>query len=99
MQPASFPFKTTSQRACTFFWRTPKATSFVRVPPPHPVALAWGESAWGRPFGQPAWRAPQTPGGPVPPVCENGWRCCLINRDRKMPTDYIRNGVLYVTEK
>uniref|UniRef100_A0A4W6FHN0 GRAM domain containing 4 n=1 Tax=Lates calcarifer TaxID=8187 RepID=A0A4W6FHN0_LATCA len=33
------------------------------------------------------------------PVCENGWRCCLINRDRKTPTDYIRNGVLYVTEK
>lgn len=32
-------------------------------------------------------------------VCENGWRCCLINRDRKMPTDYIRNGILYVTEK
>lgn len=32
-------------------------------------------------------------------VCENGWRCCLINRDRKMSTDYIRNGVLYVTEK
>uniref|UniRef100_A0A4W5RGN2 GRAM domain containing 4 n=1 Tax=Hucho hucho TaxID=62062 RepID=A0A4W5RGN2_9TELE len=32
------------------------------------------------------------------PVCENGWRCCLINRDRKMPTDYIRNGMLYVTE-
>ncbi|XP_056131895.1 GRAM domain-containing protein 4 [Lampris incognitus] len=32
------------------------------------------------------------------PVCENGWRCCLINRDRKMPTDYIRNGVLYATE-
>uniref|UniRef100_W5NGM5 GRAM domain containing 4 n=1 Tax=Lepisosteus oculatus TaxID=7918 RepID=W5NGM5_LEPOC len=32
------------------------------------------------------------------PACENGWRCCLINRDRKMPTDYIRNGVLYVTE-
>ncbi|XP_076877654.1 GRAM domain-containing protein 4 isoform X2 [Brachyhypopomus gauderio] len=32
------------------------------------------------------------------PVCENGWRCCLINRDRKMPTDYIRNGILYVTE-
>ncbi|TSK13169.1 Cadherin EGF LAG seven-pass G-type receptor 1 [Bagarius yarrelli] len=31
-------------------------------------------------------------------VCENGWRCCLINRDRKMPTDYIRNGLLYVTE-
>ncbi|XP_064139426.1 GRAM domain-containing protein 4 isoform X2 [Loxodonta africana] len=31
-------------------------------------------------------------------VCESGWRCCLINRDRKMPTDYIRNGVLYVTE-
>ncbi|XP_040893695.1 GRAM domain-containing protein 4-like [Toxotes jaculatrix] len=31
-------------------------------------------------------------------VCENGWRCCLINRDRKTPTDYIRNGVLYVTE-
>ncbi|XP_065599632.1 GRAM domain-containing protein 4 isoform X1 [Cyrtonyx montezumae] len=31
-------------------------------------------------------------------VCENGWRCCLINRDRKMPTDYIRNGILYVTE-
>uniref|UniRef100_A0A7M4EYV2 GRAM domain-containing protein 4 n=2 Tax=Crocodylus porosus TaxID=8502 RepID=A0A7M4EYV2_CROPO len=31
-------------------------------------------------------------------ACENGWRCCLINRDRKMPTDYIRNGVLYVTE-
>uniref|UniRef100_M3ZX53 GRAM domain containing 4 n=1 Tax=Xiphophorus maculatus TaxID=8083 RepID=M3ZX53_XIPMA len=31
-------------------------------------------------------------------VCDNGWRCCLINRDRKMPTDYIRNGVLYVTE-
>lgn len=34
-----------------------------------------------------------------PSVCENGWRCCLINRDRKMPTDYIRNGILYVTEK
>uniref|UniRef100_A0A673JCB4 GRAM domain-containing protein 4-like n=1 Tax=Sinocyclocheilus rhinocerous TaxID=307959 RepID=A0A673JCB4_9TELE len=32
------------------------------------------------------------------PVCENGWRCCLINRDRKIPTDYIRNGMLYVTE-
>nr|XP_023694599.1 GRAM domain-containing protein 4-like isoform X2 [Paramormyrops kingsleyae] len=32
------------------------------------------------------------------PVCENGWRCCLINRDRKIPTDYIRNGLLYVTE-
>lgn len=32
------------------------------------------------------------------PVCENGWRCCVINRDRKTPTDYIRNGVLYVTE-
>uniref|UniRef100_A0A674DYZ2 GRAM domain containing 4 n=1 Tax=Salmo trutta TaxID=8032 RepID=A0A674DYZ2_SALTR len=32
------------------------------------------------------------------PVCDNGWRCCLINRDRKMPTDYIRNGMLYVTE-
>ncbi|KAJ7997635.1 hypothetical protein DPEC_G00214180 [Dallia pectoralis] len=31
-------------------------------------------------------------------VCENGWRCCLINRDRKTPTDYIRNGVLFVTE-
>ncbi|XP_069018608.1 GRAM domain-containing protein 4-like [Embiotoca jacksoni] len=31
-------------------------------------------------------------------VCESGWRCCLINRDRKTPTDYIRNGVLYVTE-
>ncbi|XP_075284960.1 GRAM domain-containing protein 4-like isoform X2 [Opisthocomus hoazin] len=31
-------------------------------------------------------------------VCENGWRCCLINRGRKMPTDYFRNGVLYVTE-
>ncbi|XP_072242585.1 GRAM domain-containing protein 4-like [Leuresthes tenuis] len=31
-------------------------------------------------------------------VCENGWRCCLINRDRKTPTDYIRNGVLYVTD-
>uniref|UniRef100_A0A6I8NRX2 GRAM domain-containing protein 4 n=1 Tax=Ornithorhynchus anatinus TaxID=9258 RepID=A0A6I8NRX2_ORNAN len=31
-------------------------------------------------------------------ACENGWRCCLINRDRKMPTDYIRNGILYVTE-
>ncbi|XP_043944316.1 GRAM domain-containing protein 4 isoform X2 [Protopterus annectens] len=31
--------------------------------------------------------------------CENGWRCCLINRDKKMPsTDYIRNGILYVTE-
>ncbi|KAI4787170.1 hypothetical protein KUCAC02_036641, partial [Chaenocephalus aceratus] len=25
-------------------------------------------------------------------VCESGWRCCLINRDRKSPTDYIRNG-------
>ncbi|XP_029992178.1 GRAM domain-containing protein 4-like isoform X2 [Sphaeramia orbicularis] len=31
-------------------------------------------------------------------VCENGWRCCLINRDKKTPTDYIRNGVLYITE-
>ncbi|KAF3843898.1 hypothetical protein F7725_015946 [Dissostichus mawsoni] len=28
-------------------------------------------------------------------VCESGWRCCLINRDRKSPTDYIRNGYLY----
>lgn len=35
----------------------------------------------------------------VDTVCENGWRCCLINRDRKIPTDYIRNGLLYVTEK
>uniref|UniRef100_A0A8C6V1P8 GRAM domain containing 4a n=1 Tax=Neogobius melanostomus TaxID=47308 RepID=A0A8C6V1P8_9GOBI len=33
-----------------------------------------------------------------PSLCENGWRCCLINRDRKMPTDYIRNGMLYVSE-
>ncbi|XP_059843449.1 GRAM domain-containing protein 4 isoform X2 [Hypanus sabinus] len=32
------------------------------------------------------------------PVCENGWRCCLINRDKKIPTDYIRHGFLYVTE-
>ncbi|XP_067860995.1 GRAM domain-containing protein 4 isoform X2 [Heptranchias perlo] len=32
------------------------------------------------------------------PVCENGWRCCLINRDKKIHTDYIRNGFLYVTE-
>uniref|UniRef100_A0A7N8XJT6 GRAM domain containing 4 n=1 Tax=Mastacembelus armatus TaxID=205130 RepID=A0A7N8XJT6_9TELE len=31
-------------------------------------------------------------------VCENGWRCCLINRDKKTMSDYIRNGVLYVTE-
>ncbi|NXG23653.1 GRAM4 protein, partial [Grallaria varia] len=31
-------------------------------------------------------------------VSENGWRCCLINRDKKMPTDYIRHGILYVTE-
>ncbi|KAM6937031.1 GRAM domain-containing protein 4-like [Xenentodon cancila] len=31
-------------------------------------------------------------------VCENGWRCCLINRDRRMPTDYIRHGILYATE-
>ncbi|XP_068459634.1 GRAM domain-containing protein 4-like [Clinocottus analis] len=31
-------------------------------------------------------------------VCESGWRCCLINRDKKTPTDYIRNGYLYVTE-
>ncbi|XP_061679938.1 GRAM domain-containing protein 4-like [Syngnathoides biaculeatus] len=31
-------------------------------------------------------------------VCENGWRCCLINRDKKTPADYIRNGVLYVTD-
>ncbi|KAM9854662.1 GRAM domain-containing protein 4-like [Aulostomus maculatus] len=31
-------------------------------------------------------------------VCENGWRCCLINRDKRTPSDYIRNGVLYVTE-
>lgn len=47
---------------------------------------------------EPAW--PQGADGPRPPlVCEHGWRCCLINRDRKMPTDYIRNGVLYVTEK
>lgn len=29
---------------------------------------------------------------------ENGWRCCLINRDKKTPTDYIRNGVLFITE-
>ncbi|XP_072768006.1 GRAM domain-containing protein 4-like isoform X2 [Nerophis lumbriciformis] len=31
-------------------------------------------------------------------ACEGGWRCCLINRDKKTPTDYIRHGVLYVTE-
>ncbi|XP_072291510.1 GRAM domain-containing protein 4-like isoform X2 [Eucyclogobius newberryi] len=31
-------------------------------------------------------------------ACENGWRCCLINRDKKTPTDYIRNGVLFITE-
>ncbi|XP_056271634.1 GRAM domain-containing protein 4-like [Pseudoliparis swirei] len=31
-------------------------------------------------------------------VCEGGWRCCLINRDKKTPTDYIRNGYLFVTE-
>ncbi|XP_020557231.1 GRAM domain-containing protein 4 isoform X2 [Oryzias latipes] len=31
-------------------------------------------------------------------VCENGWRCYLINRDRKSPTEYIRHGVLYLTE-
>ncbi|XP_055011459.1 GRAM domain-containing protein 4-like isoform X2 [Boleophthalmus pectinirostris] len=31
-------------------------------------------------------------------VCETGWRCCLINRDKKTPTDYIRNGVLFITE-
>uniref|UniRef100_A0A8C6TFL6 GRAM domain containing 4b n=1 Tax=Neogobius melanostomus TaxID=47308 RepID=A0A8C6TFL6_9GOBI len=30
--------------------------------------------------------------------CDNGWRCCLINRDKKTPTDYIRNGVLFITE-
>ncbi|XP_026222122.1 GRAM domain-containing protein 4-like isoform X1 [Anabas testudineus] len=30
--------------------------------------------------------------------CVNGWRCCLINRDKKTPSDYIRHGVLYVTE-
>ncbi|XP_077424467.1 GRAM domain-containing protein 4-like isoform X2 [Vanacampus margaritifer] len=31
-------------------------------------------------------------------VCEGGWRCCLINRDKKTPADYIRNGVLYITD-
>ncbi|XP_075996209.1 GRAM domain-containing protein 4-like [Genypterus blacodes] len=31
-------------------------------------------------------------------ACENGWRCCLINRERKTPTDYLRNGFLYITE-
>ncbi|XP_077601085.1 GRAM domain-containing protein 4-like isoform X2 [Stigmatopora nigra] len=31
------------------------------------------------------------------PVCMNGWHCCLLNRDKKTPADYIRNGVLYVT--
>ncbi|XP_049578386.1 GRAM domain-containing protein 4 [Syngnathus scovelli] len=31
-------------------------------------------------------------------VCESGWRCCLINRDKKTPADYIRNGVLFVTD-
>ncbi|XP_051916579.1 GRAM domain-containing protein 4-like [Hippocampus zosterae] len=31
-------------------------------------------------------------------VCDGGWRCCLINRDKKTPADYIRNGVLYVTD-
>uniref|UniRef100_A0A3B4A6V4 GRAM domain-containing protein n=1 Tax=Periophthalmus magnuspinnatus TaxID=409849 RepID=A0A3B4A6V4_9GOBI len=31
-------------------------------------------------------------------ACETGWRCCLINRDKKTPTDYIRNGVLFITE-
>uniref|UniRef100_A0A9J7YAL0 GRAM domain containing 4a n=2 Tax=Cyprinus carpio TaxID=7962 RepID=A0A9J7YAL0_CYPCA len=30
------------------------------------------------------------------PVCENGWRCCLINRDRKMPTDYIQTFACYL---
>ncbi|KAJ0029047.1 hypothetical protein NQD34_004044 [Periophthalmus magnuspinnatus] len=32
------------------------------------------------------------------PLTETGWRCCLINRDKKTPTDYIRNGVLFITE-
>ncbi|KAM9814792.1 GRAM domain-containing protein 4-like isoform 2-T2 [Syngnathus typhle] len=31
-------------------------------------------------------------------VCESGWRCCLINRDKKTPADYLRNGVLFVTD-
>lgn len=55
---------------------------------------AGGTSGAGGPAGVGGSR-----GGLVPSVCESGWRCCLINRDRKMPTDYIRNGVLYVTEK
>ncbi|XP_078466847.1 GRAM domain-containing protein 4 [Lampetra planeri] len=31
------------------------------------------------------------------PVCEGGWRCCLIQRDRRISSDYIRSGFLYVT--
>lgn len=31
-------------------------------------------------------------------ACENGWRCYLINRDKKTPTDYIRTGALFITE-
>ncbi|XP_061578242.1 GRAM domain-containing protein 4-like isoform X2 [Cololabis saira] len=30
--------------------------------------------------------------------CEGGWRCCLINRDRRTPKEYIRHGILYATE-
>nr|XP_032822305.1 GRAM domain-containing protein 4 isoform X1 [Petromyzon marinus] len=32
------------------------------------------------------------------PVCEGGWRCCLIQRDRRISSDYIRSGFLYVTQ-
>lgn len=62
----------------------PSATSAVGPASPQRVGVSTGESD----------RLLLSPS-----VCENGWRCCLINRDRKMPTDYIRNGVLYVTEK
>uniref|UniRef100_UPI003AAB76FA GRAM domain-containing protein 4 n=1 Tax=Centroberyx gerrardi TaxID=166262 RepID=UPI003AAB76FA len=79
-----------------------------------PAAVARGSFATGLPLGisreEDSGRAYSTKKGAFHEVfnlsenerplavCENGWRCCLINRDRKMPTDYIRNGVLYVTE-
>ncbi|KAM4618531.1 GRAM domain-containing protein 4 [Polymixia lowei] len=86
------------------------ATLSRRIPP----AVARGSLATGLPMGisreEDSGRAYSTKKGAFHEVfnlsenerplavCENGWRCCLINRDRKMPTDYIRNGVLYVTE-
>ncbi|XP_015426218.1 PREDICTED: GRAM domain-containing protein 4 [Myotis davidii] len=82
----AFSFKKTNALR-THLGKDPQCTPRVDGVVGTPVAVGPAGAFW--------WE----PRSVCPSVCENGWRCCLINRDRKMPTDYIRNGVLYVTEK